>query len=137
MWGTRIYRIWTAMKRRCSNPNYHEYYLYGGRGITYCDEWEEFEPFYEWAMASGYSDKLTLDRIDNDGNYTPSNCRWITIKKQCMNRRSNVMIEYEGETKPLKQWANDLDLNYKMLHKRHKLGWTPEEMFNTPSGGAR
>lgn len=84
---TRIYRIWRDMKNRCFYSKDKHFKDYGGRGITICDEWKNsFESFYKWSDANGYSEKLTIDRIDNDGNYEPSNCRWITMKEQCQNR---------------------------------------------------
>ena len=83
----RIYRIWTGMKSRCQNPNDTGYRNYGGRGIGVCDEWQDFEPFYDWAMSHGYSDDLTIDRIDNYRGYEHDNCRWITMNEQAKNRR--------------------------------------------------
>lgn len=87
MSGTRLHRIWTEMKTRCLNQNDCHYKWYGARGISVCDEWLDFVPFSEWALSNGYKDDLTIDRIDNDGNYEPSNCRWITQSEQCKNHR--------------------------------------------------
>lgn len=86
--GTRLYRIWNGMKSRCSNSTHPGYSHYGGRGITVCDEWKNSsKAFFEWALANGYEDHLTIDRIDVNGNYEPSNCRWVTQRVQCSNKR--------------------------------------------------
>lgn len=84
---TRLYRIWADMKTRCLNPNHKWFSHYGGRGINVCDDWTSFEPFMAWALNNGYSDALTLDRIDNDRGYEPSNCRWATQQEQSLNKR--------------------------------------------------
>ena len=84
---TRLYSIWINIKRRTLNPKHKAYQDYGGRGITICEEWLDMQNFYDWAMENGYSDELSIDRIDNDGNYCPENCRWTTSIIQSRNRR--------------------------------------------------
>ncbi len=92
--GTRIYRIWCGMKTRCYNKNHKAYRDYGGRGITICAEWKDhFEGFYKWAINNGYDDSLTIDRLDVDGNYEPSNCRWATASEQRRNQRSREKVK--------------------------------------------
>lgn len=118
MFGTRIYNIWSSMKDRCFNKKHDAYKNYGGRGITVCPEWMEFQPFYEWAMASGYADDLTLDRKDVNGNYEPSNCRWATDIEQHNNTRTNRYIEFNGETHTMAEWAKITGINYQTLRTR-------------------
>lgn len=91
MHGTRLYNIWSGMKSRCLNQNNKDYSHYGGRGIRVCDSWLEFLPFYQWATANGYSDELSIDRVDVNGNYSPDNCRWATQVEQQNNRSNNVV----------------------------------------------
>ena len=95
--NTRLYRIWSSMKHRCRGKNHEAYHNYGGRGIKVCDEWNKYKAFRKWALENGYSDELTLDRIDNNGNYEPSNCRWATMKQQCANKRTNHYVIVNGE----------------------------------------
>lgn len=85
-YGTKLYHVWGTMKYRCNNPNDKHFHRYGGRGIKVCDEWNDFIPFYKWATNHGYKEGLTIDRINNDGNYEPSNCRWVTIQEQQRNK---------------------------------------------------
>lgn len=125
---TRLHDEWRAMKWRCS-PKYHDCKRYYDRGIRVCDEWQEYIPFRNWAIENGYSDALTLDRINNDGNYEPSNCRWATQKEQANNTSKNVIILYKGRKQTLKQWSEELGLNYGMLKVRHRKGWTGDKLF--------
>lgn len=133
---TRIYHIYSGMKSRCFNKNYHAYKHYGGRGITVCDEWlgeNGFQNFYEWSMNNGYADNLTIDREDNDKGYSPDNCRWVTQEIQARNKRSNLLIEYNGETKPLIEWSEELNIPYDILNDRITgLGWDAEKAFKKP-----
>ena len=93
------------MKERCYNPNRNSYCWYGAKGICVCDEWDDFENFYDWSMNNGYSDELTIDRIDSNGNYCPKNCRWSTDREQANNRSTNRIIEYNGESHTLEEWS--------------------------------
>ncbi len=115
----RLYRIWSCMKTRCYNKNRKDYKYYGGRGISVCNEWKsDFAAFRKWSLSSGYSDNLTLDRIDPDGNYCPSNCRWATAKEQGNNRRQTIFFEIDGVHKPLSQWAEDTGIPRQKLYSR-------------------
>lgn len=131
--GTRLYSIWCQMKARCDNSNHKAYALYGGRGIAVCKEWHSFQSFYDWAMSSGYSDDLTIDRINNNGNYEPSNCRWVSQKTQCNNRRNNHIVLYNGNQYTLAELAEIYGISYEKLKQRiNKLHWNIERALNTP-----
>lgn len=116
---TRLHWIWRGIKDRCYNPNNTHYYLYGKRGIFMCDEWKnDFTEFAKWANSHGYSETLTIDRIDNDNGYCPENCRWVTRPQQCVNKRTNLKFEYNGETKALSEWCKIFGRNYYTVHNR-------------------
>lgn len=128
--GTRLHRVWLGMKSRCGNESLEHYERYGARGIRVCDEWSNsFEVFYEWAMSNGYEEHLTIDRIDNDGNYHPSNCKWSTAKEQANNRRSNISIVMDGKHYTLQQACSILKLPYGTISARHQRGDRGFELF--------
>ena len=133
--GTKLHFIWIEMRRRCRSSNHPNYHHYGGRGIRVCSEWQSFEAFYEWSRRSGYKEGLSIDRVDNDGNYEPVNCQWTTQSEQTNNTRKNRMLLYEGKKQSLADWSRELDLNYSTLRSRLRNGWTTREMFETPMEG--
>lgn len=130
---TRLYAAWHAMKVRCFNKNCAAYLNYGGRGITVCESWLKFEPFMEWSMANGYSDNLEIDRIDNNGHYEPSNCRWTTTTINSNNRRNNIVLIAFGERKTMGHWSRDPRclVTYDVLAGRIRHGWHPEKAMTT------
>lgn len=133
--GTKLYFIWIEMRRRCRSENHPKYHLYGGRGITVCKEWQSFELFYEWSLSTGYIEGLSIDRIDNNGIYEPNNCRWVTQLEQNNNTRRTNKFTYKGKTQSLADWARELNLNYHTLRSRHRIGWSIEEILETPMEG--
>jgi hypothetical protein len=126
---SRLYGIWADMKRRCLNPDREEFQNYGGRGIGFCEGWSEYKPFYEWAMANGYRDDLTLERRDNNKGYSPDNCKWATMKEQKNNTRRNHLITYDGRTMTLTAWAGSLGMKVNTLWLRIKKGWPIEKVL--------
>ena len=130
--GTRIYRIWANMLSRCRNPKVRSYKDYGDRGIKVYDEWLIFENFYKWAIQSGYKENLTIDRIDVDGDYSPSNCRWATTKEQARNKRTSRIITYSGNEKVLQDWAHEYSINPSTLRARIESGWNIEDALRKP-----
>lgn len=127
----RLYRLWSQAKQRCTNPNNDSYYNYGERGIQMCDEWaNDFLAFYEWAIANGYNEKLSLDRIDNNQGYSPSNCRWVTAKEQCRNRRNNRKVARLSESGEI------LETYGSVAEAREKLG-SKGDIYKACKGGLK
>lgn len=119
--NTRIHNIWSAMKQRCYYTKSSHYQSYGAKGIKVCDEWKDnFMNFYNWAINNGYKDNLSIDRIDVNGDYEPTNCRWATNEEQANNKTTNRYITYKGETKTLSEWAKELGKNYSTLRTQTK-----------------
>lgn len=130
---TRLYGIWQKMRKRCQDPSDLRFERYGGRGIKVCDEWNDFGTFHDWAVNNGYADDLTIDRIDNDGDYEPSNCRWATSKEQSNNRSTNVNITIGNTTKTLTEWCEIFNLNSGMVFARYNRNddLTLDELFRS------
>ena len=129
MTDTKLYIIWQNMKHRCNDPNNNMFANYGGRGIKVCDEWMSgFEPFLKWALGPGYQEGLSIERIDVNGNYTPENCKWITMQQQWLNRTDSHHLTAFGKTQTIKEWADESGLKYDTIERRINLyGWTSEE----------
>ena len=119
---SRLYSIWQGMKQRCFDTNATSYQHYGGKGILVCDEWSKFEPFQKWAIENGYQDNLTIDRIESDGNYEPSNCRWVTQKEQNRNKKNNHLLTVNGQTKTLGEWSEITGLAMSTMFNRIRRG---------------
>lgn len=132
--GVRAYRIWSQMKARCSQVSNKSYASYGGRGIKVCDRWMSFENFY--ADMGAPKEGLSLDRINNHGNYEPSNCRWATQSQQCRNKRDNRLISLNGETRCLNDWAEKAGIKQSTLARRLDSGWPVADALSRPLGVA-
>lgn len=131
---TRLYEVWKNIKCRCYNPNNKAYKNYGGRGIAMFDEWHNnYQAFYDWSISNGYSLGLTIDRIDVNGNYEPTNCRWVNRTVQANNKRANHYITYNGETHSIADWARKQGLSYECLSARLNSCWGVEKALTTPN----
>lgn len=129
LYNTPIYRSWYNMKTRCMNPNATGYHLWGGRGIKVCEQWMTFEGFLK-DMQSTYVEGYQLDRADNNGNYEPSNCRWVDRKTQCRNRSNNTLLTLNGQTKTLAEWTELSGLKSSTFRQRlYGYKWPLEECF--------
>lgn len=134
----RLYAVWRTMRQRCYDPHTANYKNYGARGIAVCDEWKnDYEAFRKWALANGYNETAKrntwlLDRIDNNGNYTPENCRFVTPTVNSRNRRSTVKATINGETKPVVEWCEILNKDYNLVRGRLQQGWNIEDALYRP-----
>lgn len=123
-----LFKIWQGIKYRCGDPNIK---YYGAKGITVCKEWEkDFKAFYDWAIENNWVKGLDIDRIDNNKGYSPSNCRFITRAANCRNRSNNIIIQHNGQTKTLAEWADDCELTYGGLYIRYKKGIRGDELLS-------
>lgn len=129
---TRLYKIWQGMKKRCFNPNAVRYELYGGRGITVCQEWLDWSIFKEWAIKNGYDDSLTIERKNTNKDYCPENCEWIPLSQQANNRSMCHLITLNGETHNITEWSKITGIPRTSITSRIRRGWTPEKAITTP-----
>lgn len=132
---TRIYTIWKGMHNRCYKKEHDAYKWYGQKGIKVCDEWHDLMSFFRWANANGYKDDLSIDRIDSNDDYKPSNCRWKSQKEQMNNVSSNKIITYRNKEYTQSEFADTFNLKYHTVRNRIRLGWGLEEIINTPEVG--
>jgi len=130
-YNTRLYHIWENMKRRCLSKTSTGYANYGGRRIGLCKEWMDFETFSEWANSSGYSDGLSIDRVNVNGNYEPGNCKWIEKKAQSLNKRNNRRILYNGKNLTIREWSDLTGIPYTTIRARLNYGWKDPEKILT------
>ena len=134
----KLHAIWAQMRYRCKNKNAKNYHNYGGRGITVCDEWEDYTVFKEWAISNGYDEnsergECTIDRIDVNGNYCPENCRFINIEPQERNKRNNRYIIINNKKQSVVEWCEELDRNYNTVFSRIKRNWNEVDAILTPT----
>lgn len=129
---TRLYGIWCAMIKRCENKNGQGFENYGGRGISVCPEWRnDYVAFRDWSMLNGYSDNLSIDRIDVDGDYCPENCRWSDRYTQMNNTRRTRQFEYKSEVHTLREWSDITGISFTLLKGRLQRGWSFEKTLTT------
>lgn len=130
MCGTRIYRIWKGIHQRCNAPiTDRNYKWYAARGIKVCEEWNDFNTFYEWAVNNGYDESLTIDRIDSNGDYEPSNCRWATFKQQANNKRNNHFVTINGETHTIIEWSEIKHIPKSTIYSKLRRNIPIEQIF--------
>ena len=125
--NSKLYATWENMKHRCGDPKNWMYPNYGGRGIKVCEDWLDSSNFIEWALSHGYKEGLSIERIDVNGNYEPSNCKWIELKEQYLNRTDSHLLTAFGKTQTISEWAKETGLNYNTIERRvNKYGWDAE-----------
>lgn len=135
MRNTRLYTIWRSMRQRCSNPKCANYHNYGGKGVKVCPEWDSnFAHFYMWAIENGYSENLSIDRINSDGDYEPGNCRWVSYKEQNNNRHSNIFIEFDGQRHTIAEWGDITGIKPATIWARLNRGWSIEKSLTVKTG---
>ena len=132
--STVLYKRWSGIKERCYSPNSTKYYRYGARGIKMCDEWKnDFIKFYDWSINNGFSENLTIDRIDVNGDYCPENCKWSNNIEQANNKTNSRFITYKGKTQTVAQWSRETGVAYDNIIARLRLGWDVDSIFTKPA----
>lgn len=127
-WKNPLHKRWCDIKYRCYNPKSSRFHRYGGRGIKMCDEWfNDYVSFRDWCYSNGYKEGLTIDRIDNDGDYEPNNCRWVTQKEQYKTRSSSILVEKDGLIQTVNDWCIELNIWSETIYYRIKKGMNPFE----------
>ena len=128
----KLYKVWIGIKQRCNNPKSSSFNDYGGRGISICEKWEsKFEDFHYWAISKGYKEGLTIERVNPNGNYEPTNCIWIPKKEQSNNRTSSVVISYQGITENASYWSEKTKIPSNVITQRIRRGWSEEKTLTT------
>ncbi|MEI5909421.1 hypothetical protein WAK64_20545 [Bacillus spongiae] len=131
----KLYGVWLSMKRRCDLKSSPSYINYGARGIRVVDEWKsDYAVFRDWAFSNGYEEGLSIDRINNDGNYSPDNCRWVDRRTQNLNKRTNRNITIDGVTRTVTEWSEQSGINRKTIQSRINYGWKDEELLTETEG---
>lgn len=127
--NTKLHKRWVAMRQRCSNPKNSRYHNYGGKGVKVCSEWEDFKVFKDWSLKNGYKDSLTIDRIDNKGDYSPDNCRFISNEAQQLNKSTNRLVTIGKVTMTVKEWCDTYNINRSCFVWRLNNGWKGKDLL--------